>query len=76
MSRYTVIRWDNQGRRSEAPAGDELPEALLEAKKHRTLSNRTVKIGMAGNTIRHWSRAMHLERNHWSSRATADEWFE
>lgn len=75
MSRYTVIVWDTRGVRSEEPAGDDIRNARILARKRRTLGNRTVKIGMAGNTIHHWSRAEHLLRNHWSVRATAGEWF-
>lgn len=76
MSIYTVITWNNQGERTEEPAGDQFQQALLAAKRHRTLRNRTVKIGRSGNSIRHWSRSLHLTRNHWASRATADEWFD
>ncbi|MCX7902767.1 MAG: hypothetical protein N2483_10915 [Burkholderiaceae bacterium] len=75
MSRYTVIVWDNHGVRATEPAGDDLQQALAVARLRRTLANRTVKIGMAGNSIRHWVRSQHLLRNHWATRATADEWF-
>ncbi len=75
MSRYTVIVWSNDGQRVEHSAGNDLSGAMVVAKRERTQENRTVKIGMAGNTIRHWSRSQLLTKNHWSNRATADEWF-
>jgi hypothetical protein len=68
--------WDNDGRRSELPAGHALDGALDLARQQRSLSNRTVKIGLAGNALYHWSRSTRLARNHWSSRLTADEWFD
>lgn len=73
--RYLVIVWDNNGQRRELPGGDVLQEAKGLARTQRTQTNRTVKIAMAGNTLQHWSRSTHLARNHWSARATADEWF-
>ncbi len=73
--RYCVIVWDNAGQRSERPGGNALAEAKILARANRTLANRTVKIGQAGNALFHWSRSTHLDRNHWTSRATADEWF-
>lgn len=30
----------------------------------------------AGNALYHWSRSVHLNRNLWTQRATADEWFD
>ena len=75
MARYFVIVWNNYGVRVEEPAGDDIAQAKIIAKRKRTLSNRTVKIGQAGNAIYHWSRSVHLPYNHWTQRATADEWF-
>jgi hypothetical protein len=74
MARYTVIKWDNDGRRIERDA-DDLAEALAHAKACRTIQNRTVKVGHLGNTLHHWTRSTGSTRNHWSARATADEWF-
>lgn len=73
--RYVVIVWDNAGSRKEQPAGNDLDAALALAKRERIIDNRTVKIGMMNNAIFHWSRSVHLDRNHWTRRATADEFF-
>lgn len=76
LVRYSVIVWDNAGVRTEEPAGNTIEEAKALAKQRRILANRTVKIGQAGNALYHWSRSVHLNRNHWTQRATADEWFD
>lgn len=71
---YKVIKWDNDGQRIEREASD-LVDALAHAKRARTKQNRTVKVSCSGNAIRHWTRTLGSSRNHWSARATADEWF-
>lgn len=75
MANYSVIVWNNDGVRREEPASSDLGQAKAIAKQNRTMLNRTVKIGLAGNSIYHWSRSTHLQNNHWVQRATADEWF-
>ena len=75
MAAFVVVVWDNQGNRSEPAQAGSHAEALTNARQYRTLSYRTVKIGRLGNTIDHWSRSEHLPNNHWTRRATADEWF-
>ncbi len=72
MSRLTVIVWDNAGVRTEHPAGQTRAQALALAKTMRTLANRTVKIADVFGSTDHWSRSVHLARNHWSARAVAD----
>jgi len=74
MARYAVIVWDNDGMRSEHDAAD-VSFALRLAKSYRTPENRTVKVGHIGNAIYHWTRTNGATGNHWSARATADEFF-
>lgn len=78
MSAYAVIVWNNAGERQEHPMPS-LLTALDAARGYRTLLNRTVKVGHCGNTVRHWVRSnprAHWARNHWTRRATSDEWFQ
>lgn len=72
--RYVVNTWTNLGNRITYET-DDLADALAWAKGQRSVHNRTVKVGRCDNTIHHWTRAQHAKRNHWSVRATADEWF-
>lgn len=69
--RYTVIIWNNDGQRSERDT-DLLHVALMWAKQSRTASNRTVKVGHCGDSIRHWSRTISARRNHWATHSTAE----
>ena len=75
MSLYLVIVWNNAGTRSELPGGNDIEAAKRIAKGQRTMENRTVKIARSGNSLYHWTRSTDLPKNHWSARATADEWF-
>lgn len=70
-----VIVWDNEGRRSVLDCAD-MREALAKAKQARTLANRTVKVADVHGSTYHWSRSLHLIRNHWTSRAVANEAFD
>lgn len=70
-----VITWNNQGKRNIEQC-ESLPQALDLAKKSRTLENRTVKIADVFGSTYHWSRSTHLDRNHWSARAVANEAFD
>lgn len=71
MSRYKCIVWDNEGQRTERST-DFLHVALMWAKEARTKSNRTVKVGHDGDSIRHWSRTVTAKRNHWATHSTAE----
>ena len=71
---YSVIRWDNSGQRSESGC-ETLSEALALAKQFRCAAFRTVKVGHCNNAVRHWTRKTGATGNHWSARATADEFF-
>jgi len=73
-SEYVIV-WDNNGARSEHPAGS-LSDALAVARRFRTLDNRTVKVADVFGSTFHWSRSTHLKRNHWSARAVASEAFD
>ncbi len=73
LSTFTTIVWDNQGTRTVHPAGESMGEALKAAKAHRTLANRTVKIGYDQGTEAHWVRSEHLTRNHWSRIPVAED---
>ncbi len=70
-----VIVWDNEGKRSVLECAS-MTEALIKAKECRTLDNRTVKVADAFGSTYHWSRALHLRRNHWSARAVDNEAFD
>lgn len=67
-----VIVWDNDGTRTEQECAD-MADALAKAKQARTLANRTVKVADAFGSTYHWSRSEHLKRNHWSTRAVAND---
>lgn len=69
--RYTVIVWDNDGKRSEHVTDSYIVAHDL-ARNFRTRANRTVKIGHYGDAIRHWTRTDGAHGNQWSSRATAE----
>lgn len=71
VARYLVITWDVDGRRLERDA-DTLDEAMAAAKRARTVQNRTVKIGLGGDSICHWSRTLTARRNHWARHSTAE----
>lgn len=70
-----VIVWDNQGERKVEVCAN-IHAALSLAKKSRSLANRTVKIADVFGSTYHWSRSTHLDRNHWSARAVANEAFD
>lgn len=69
-----VIVWDNEGTRTEQECHD-MADALVKAKQARTPANRTVKVADAFGSTYHWSRSVHLARNHWTTRAVADDAF-
>lgn len=68
---YTVVTWTNLGNRLTYETA-ELADALKWAKGQRTLHNRTVKVGHSGDSIRHWSRTISANRNHWATHSTAE----
>jgi hypothetical protein len=70
-----VIVLDNQGVRSVQECADQ-HEALAKAKAARSLSNRTVKVADSFGSTYHGSRSLHVERNHWSVSAVANEAFD
>ena len=52
-----------------------MADALMKAKQARTLANRTVKVADAFGSTYHWSRSVHMARNHWTTRAVANDAF-
>lgn len=70
-----VIVWNNLGQQSKQDCTDER-DALTKAKQARTLQNRTVKVADPHGSTYHWSRSVHLLRNHWTARAVANEAFD
>lgn len=71
MSRYKVITWTNLGNRIVFETGT-MAEAETWAKGQRSVHNRTVKISDGGDSIRHWSRTVGANRNHWATHSTAE----
>lgn len=71
---YVVTVWDNSGNMGKTvfTSGE---HAYRYAKECRTPLNRTVKVGWLENTMEHWTRSRWLDKNHWSKRATASEFF-
>lgn len=70
---HQVIVWNNSGARRVLDVPTEA-EAIKVARTERTMGNRTVKIAHGGQAWYHWSRSVHLNRNHWCARAVHDEY--